>query len=190
MTTPLKESTPSPYKHFAPIHTSTLKIDTGHASTSTQKHTQVAKLNQGNDESARKDGMHDAETEPEHIRIPLVPPRSTEMALKILDQLGKVVQSPKDQRSDKPVLEIEAPSSQKQDKLKVNVSKLTKYNGNNLFQGNGVGVLGSMTGAKTGKSVSDITSSSTAVPKSTKPAFRMSVSEVWQHFFLNHFMLL
>jgi hypothetical protein len=187
MTTPLKESVPSPYKNFAPTHTSTVKLDTDHVSS--QRHIQVAKLNQGNDESACKDGMRDAEMEPEHISIPLVPLRSTETAMKILDQLGNIVQSPKDKRTEKSVLEIEAPSSQKQDKPKVNLSKLTKYNGNYSFQSNGVGVIGSISGAKTGKSVSDVTSSSTAVPKSTKPAFRMSVSEVWQHSFLNHFML-
>lgn len=189
MTSPLKESAQSPYKNFALTHTSALKMDANHASTSTQKHLQLAKLNQGNDESACKDGTGDTEADPEHISIPLVPPRSTETAMKILDQLEKIVQSPKDKRSESPVLEIEAPSPQKQDKPKVNLSKLTKYDGNISFQGNGVGVIGSMTSAKTGKSVSDGFPSSVAVPKSTKPAFRMSVPEVWQHCFLNHFTL-
>lgn len=189
MTTPLKESASSPYKNFVPTHTSPLKIDSNHASTSTQKHLQLAKLNQENDESACKDGTVDAETEHEKMNIFPVPTRSTETAMKIFDQLEKFVQSPKDKKSENHVLEIEASSSQKQDKPKVDLPKPTKYDGKFSFQGNGVGVIGSMASTKTGKSVSDKTSSSVAFPKLTKPAFRMSVSEVWQHFLFNRFTL-
>lgn len=189
MTTPLKESASSPYKNFAPTHTSPLEIDSNHASTSTQKHLQLAKLNQENDESACKVGTVDAETEHEKNSIFPVPTRSTETAMKIFNQLEKFVQSPKDKKSENHVLEIEASSSQKQDKPKVDLPKPTKYDGKISFQGNGVGVIGSMASTKTGKSVSDKTSSSIAFPKLTKPAFRMSVSEVCQHFLFNCFTL-
>ncbi|KAJ4746219.1 Nuclear pore complex protein NUP1 [Rhynchospora pubera] len=172
MTTPLKEPTPSPYKNFAPTHTSALKINSNHATTSTQKHLQLTELNQGNDESSHKGGMD--ETETGNISIPSVPPRSTETAMKIFDQLEKIVHSPKVKENATPVLQIEASSSQKQDKLKVDLSKRTKSDGIISLQNNG---FVSMTSAKAGKSVSDGTLGSVVVPKVTKPAFRMSAPE-------------
>ncbi|KAJ3707237.1 hypothetical protein LUZ61_010942 [Rhynchospora tenuis] len=172
MMTPIKEPTPSPYKNFAPTHTSARKIDSNHATSSTPKHLQLTKLNHGNDESSHKGGMD--ETETGNISIPSVPPRSTETAMKIFDQLEKIVHSPKVKESPTPVLQIEASSSQKLDKLKVDLSKQTKSDGIISFQNNG---FGSMTSAKAGKSVSDGTSGSVVVPKATKPAFRMSAPE-------------
>ncbi|KAJ3669948.1 hypothetical protein LUZ60_010272 [Juncus effusus] len=162
MNGPPKEPAPSPYRNFTRTNPRTL-TNTNQASTSAaQKRLQN---NDGYDESDMRDEIEDEEMKNGELRFNQVQARSSEMASKILDVVGKITKTPSPKRD---VMQIEAaPRLEKEEREKVDKSE-----GKLLVKNNGGDMFGSGVNAK-GKAVLDFV----PAPKITRPSFRMSVPE-------------